>query len=245
MQILPEILIELQELPDSERGEQEGNRKSGRIHRQQQNSARDRVARRSKRQHRGENWPDARSPPKRERETEQESAPDSRLFPAAAQVNIAIQPARHRRTEESDHREREEMNRAKPGEQPATVYERNHAQNREYDSENDANADGQFYENAEQMQPEEQNQRAGNRRERRAMLAQESADGAGRRAERDEDRGESENESERRRKQSRPRRLTLAQLLHADSGKHRNVSGHQRQHARRQKRNQSREKRSS
>src|SRR5580698_280828 len=160
-------------------------------------------------------------------------------------MNVAIQPARHRRTEESDHRERKEVNRSEPGEQRPAVHERDHAQKREHNSENDSHADGQFYKNAEQVQAEEQDQSTGDRRERRAMLPEESADGAGRRTERDEHSRESENESERGGEQTRAWRLTLAQLLHADAGKHRDVSGHQRQHARRQKRNQSREKRSS
>src|ERR1700722_7287417 len=113
-------------------------------------------------------------------------------------MNIAIQPARHRRAEESDHGEREKMDRAEPGEKRAAVDERDHAGKREHNPQNDSDADRQFYENAKQVQPEEQDERSGDGRERGAMLAEESADGAGGCTERDENRRKSENESERR-----------------------------------------------
>src|SRR6202000_362539 len=103
----------------------------------------------------------------------------------------------------------------------------------------------QLDEQSQQMQTEQKNERARDRSQRRAVLAEESADGAGRGAKCDEDRGKSDDKGERRGEQSRARRLTLAQLLHADARQHRDVSGHQRQNARRQERNQPREKSSS
>src|SRR5579863_9552763 len=157
-------------------------------------------------------------------------------------MNVAVQPARQRRAKETDHREREEVNSAQTREKRSAVDERDDPKNRQHDSENEPDPNAEFYEDAKQVETEQKNQSASNGGKRRAVLAKKSADGTGGRAEGNEDGRESEDESERRSEQSRARRLTLAQLLHADAGKHRDVSGHERQNARRQEGNESREK---
>src|SRR5579863_1949586 len=134
------------------------------------------------------------------------------------------------------------MNGAESGEQRSAVHERDHAQKREHNSQNDSDSDRQLDEDPKQVQAKKKNERAGDGRERCTVLAKKSADRTRRGAERDEDRRKSENESERRSEQSRARGLPLAQLLHANAREHRDVSGHERQDARRQKGNQPREK---
>src|SRR6266446_5887864 len=109
MQVLSEALIKLQELSDAERRQQKGNRQASRIDREQQYAARNRIARRCQRQHRRQDWPDARRPTKRKREPQQESAPNSRLSRRTPQMHVAIQPARQRRPEKSNNRKREKV----------------------------------------------------------------------------------------------------------------------------------------
>src|SRR5262249_3645151 len=148
VQILSKALVELQELANAESGEQEGNRETCRIHSEEQHAARNRVAGSCKSKHGRENRADAGRPSERECKAEEKAAPDSGLFAATAQVDVAIEPARHRRAEESDDGEREEMNGAEAGEKRSTVDERNHAEKREDDAKNDSDADGQLDENA-------------------------------------------------------------------------------------------------
>ena len=71
---------------------------------------------------------------------------------------------------------------------------------------------------------------------------QKLADGAGRSAKTDEDDRKSGYKRQRRSEQAVARGLSRPQLLDADPRKHGNVSWHQRQHARRQERNDSRYK---
>src|ERR1700722_11882112 len=110
-------------------------------------------------------------------------------------MDVAIQPASHRRPEESDDRQREEMNGAEPRKQRPSVHQSDCAQNREHNSENNSYTDRQLYEKPEQVKTEQKNQCASDRSKRGAVLAQKSADGAGGGAERDEDGGKSIDES--------------------------------------------------
>jgi len=95
-----------------------------------------------------------------------------------------------------------------------------------------------FGQRAEKVQPEEKDERAGDRGEKRAILAQEGADNAGGSSKRDEDERETGYEGERGGKKTGAGRLPLAQLFHADAGKHGDVTGYERKDARRKKRNQ-------
>jgi len=54
----------------------------------------------------GEDRADAGVPTEGERETEEEAAPDAGLRGTAAEVDVAIEPAGHRRPEKADERER-------------------------------------------------------------------------------------------------------------------------------------------
>src|SRR5579871_2549070 len=180
VEILSEALVELHELADAQRGQQEGNGKTSRIHRQQQHAARDRVACGSERQHRGQNRTDARRPSERKREAKKKSTQDARLFASAAQMHIAVEPARHRRPEEPDHGEREEMDSTEPGKKRPAVNQRNDAEDCKENPEDDSDADRQLDENPEQVEAEKKNQRAGDRSQRGAMLPEKSANRAGR-----------------------------------------------------------------
>ena len=135
------------------------------------------------------------------------------------------------------------MHRAEMKEKRIAPDERNNSEYHQERAENNSDLECQLDEHAQQMQAEQNNQRAGDRRERRAVFAQERTDGAGRCAKRNENRGKSNDKRKRRRKKSAARLLPLPQLLHADAGQHRDIAGHERQHARRKKRNQSSKKR--
>src|SRR2546428_9179719 len=117
MEISAEALIEAQKPADAERGEEKRDRKAGGIHGEQEHAARDGVARRSEREHRCKNRSDARRPTESEGKTEKKAAPDAGLRSALAQMDVAIQPTGHRRTEETNQREREKVNRAESGEE--------------------------------------------------------------------------------------------------------------------------------
>src|SRR5579859_2208520 len=218
--MLSEALIKTQELANTERGKKKRNGEAGGIHRKQQNSARDGIAGRRERQHGGKNRSDARRPAEREREAEQKSAPDAGLRAAGVQAHVAIQPARHGRTEKTNHRQREEMNCAESGEERSAAEKRDDPQYRKQRSENEAGADRKFDQYAEQMQSEKKNEGAGDWSEQRPVLAKKRADGARGRAERDEHHGKSENKGERRSEETGARRLSLTQLLHANAGEH-------------------------
>ena len=85
------------------------------------------------------------------------------------------------------------------------------------------------------MKSEENNERTGDGRKQRAILAQESADGAGGCAEADEHHGKSEDEGEGGREEAGFRLLTLAELLDTDAGEHGDVAGNEGKHARGEK----------
>src|SRR5579864_7545675 len=107
MQILPKVFVKNHELADAQGREQKGNGQPCRIHRQQKNASGNRVASGRKRQNGGENGSDAGGPAEGEGESKQETAPDPWLGDAAAKVHVAIEPARHRRTEKANQRKRE------------------------------------------------------------------------------------------------------------------------------------------
>src|SRR5438477_1766866 len=238
-----EALIELEKLSDTDGRQQKRNRQSGGVSRQQQHAAENCRARGGQRENCRENRPDARRPTECKRESEQESAPNSRLLGCTAQMHVAIQPASQSRAKKSNHRQREKVHRAEMKEKRIAPDQRNNSEYHQQRAENNSDLERQLDEHAQQMQAEQNNQRTGDRRERCTIFAQERTDGAGRCAKRNEYGRKSEHKRKRRCKKSAARLLPLPKLLHANSGQHRNVSGHERQHARRKKRNQSREKR--
>ena len=122
------------------------------------------------------------------------------------------------------------------------VKKRSDSKRDEDNAEDDASAEVQFDERADQMKAEEQDQGAGDGSEKRAVLAEEGTDGAGGGAKTDEDDGEAGDESESGREKAGSGDIALAELLHADAGKHGNVAGNERQHAGREKRDQPGEK---
>src|SRR6266566_6518571 len=117
MEISTEALIETQKPADAHGGEEKGDRKAGGIDGEQEHAARDGVARRSEREHRRENRSDARRPTESKGKTEKKAAPHAGLRSTLAQMDVAIQPTCHRRTEEANQREREKVNRAEPVEE--------------------------------------------------------------------------------------------------------------------------------
>src|SRR4029077_10039930 len=90
------------------------------------------------------------------------------------------------------------------------------------------------------MQAEQDYDSPGNRSHQRLMLQQKLSDGARRSAETDEYHGESRDKRQRGSKQAITRGLPRAQLLDADARKHRDIARHERKHARRQERDDSR-----
>src|SRR5712692_4614806 len=160
MKMLSEALVETQELADAKSGEQERNGETGGVHGKEQNSARDGIAGGGERKHRRKNWSDARCPAKRERETEEEAAPDPGLRAAGAQADVAVQPSRHHWSEEADQGKREEMNGAQSGEEWSAAEKRDGSYDHAATTENEAGAHGEFDQYPEQVQSEEQDERA-------------------------------------------------------------------------------------
>src|SRR6202030_3366452 len=208
--MLSEALVKTEKLADTERGEKKGNGKARGVDRKKQDSARDGIAGGGERQHGRENWSDAGRPTERERETEQEAAPDAGLCAAGLQANIAIEPTRHRRPEETDHGKREKVHGAESGEKRPAAEKRDGSENGEQDSENEAGAHGEFYQYAEQVQTEEENESAGNGSKQSAVLAEKRADGAGGSAKGNEHDRKSKHEGKRGSEQTAARRLPLA-----------------------------------
>src|ERR1700693_755852 len=113
MQVSPESLVKTEKLVDSNRGEQEGDRKARRIHCQQKNAARNRLRVCGQHQDGGENRADARRPAKGECEAEKETAGHARkrgagpgfflrLAAEIVKAQIAVEPARQRRSSEEN-----------------------------------------------------------------------------------------------------------------------------------------------
>src|SRR5690348_5111019 len=86
-----------------------------------------------------------------------------------------------------------------------------------------------------EMQAEKNDERAGDGSEFGAMLAQESAHGAGGRSERDENDGKANHEGKGGGKEAAAGLLALAKLFQADAGKHGDITGDERENARGQK----------
>ena len=106
MKILSKVFVEDHELADAQCGEKERNRKAGGIDGEEQDAARDGVAASGKNEHGAEDRADARRPAESEGEAEEEAAPDAGLRGLGAEVDVAIEPARERRAEESNDGER-------------------------------------------------------------------------------------------------------------------------------------------
>src|SRR5438128_6214510 len=241
--MLSEALIKLKKLPDTNRGQQKGNRQAGRIGGQKQYTAKNGFTRRCECKDGSKNWSDARRPTKRKCKTKKKTAPNARLLGCAAQVDVAIQPARQCRAEKSNHRKRKEMNCAKMQKEWITVDERNNSERNKNRAKDNSGLECQLDQHPEQMQTKQKDERAGNRRKCRAVLPQKRTDSAGRSPKGNKNGGKSKHERKCRSKKSAARLLSLAELLHADAGKHGDVSGHERQYARRKKRNQACKKR--
>src|SRR5260370_27917308 len=105
MEIFSKVLIENHKLADAERGEQERNGEACGVNGEEQDATGDGVTGGGERENGGENRADARRPAEGERETQEEDAPGARLSRAAAEVDIALQPAGHRRAEKAEKRE--------------------------------------------------------------------------------------------------------------------------------------------
>src|SRR5215472_7877828 len=244
MEILSKILVKRHELADSQSRKQKRNRQPGRIHGEKQHPARDGRAVRGKNENGTKDGADARGPAESEGEAQQKAAPDAGLRGLGAQVDVAIEPARHRRTKKTNQREREKVYRAESGKERSLPQQREDSKPSENHAENHPDANREFPESAREMQAKEKDQCTRNWSKQRAVLKEEGTDGAGRGAKRNEYHGETRDKRRRRGKQSGARNLTLTQLLHADAGKHRDIAGHQRKHTRGKKRNQPGQKRS-
>src|SRR5215472_3236231 len=237
MEILAKILVKRHELADSQSGKQKRNRQPGRIHGEKQHPARDGRAVRGKNENGAKDRADARGPSESEGEAQQKAAPDAGLGGLGAQMDVSVEPARHRRTKKTNQREREKVYRAESGKERSLPQQRDNSKPSENRAENHPNAHREFPEGAREMQAKEKDQCARNRRQQGAVLKEEGADGTGRGAKRNEHHGETRDKRRRGGKQSGARNLTLTQLLHADAGKHRDIAGHQRKHTRGKKRN--------
>src|SRR5712692_3723239 len=112
VEIFAKVLVENHELADAQSRKQKRNGQAGGIHGEQKNATGDGVAGGGESENGGQDGTDAGCPAESKREAEQKAAPNARLRGAAAQMHIAIEPTGHRRTEEADQREREEVHAA-------------------------------------------------------------------------------------------------------------------------------------
>ena len=225
------LLIKAQEAADAERRDEKRDRETGGIDRQQKNSLPDRVARGRDREHAGENRADAGRPAEGEGETHQEAARGSGLSAEILETNVAIEPARERRTEQKNQGDGDEVYGLQPRAEKACTEAERDSSSDERDTDEQSCAHGNFREQAGEVQAEEDDQRAGDGRERGAIAQEEGADGAGGCAEGNEDDGKSGDECEGRGEQAGAGRFAFFQLLDADAGEHGNVAGHQRKDA--------------
>src|SRR5437588_4491327 len=109
MKIFSKVLVENHELADAQSGKQKGNGEPGGVDGEQQNAASDGLAVCRKNEHGTKDRADTRSPAESECEAEEEAAPYARLRSFGAKMDVAIEPARHRRAEEADRGKREKM----------------------------------------------------------------------------------------------------------------------------------------
>jgi hypothetical protein len=245
MKIFAEIFVEGHELTDAESGEKKGNGEASGIYGEEKHAAADFIAGSSDSKNRGEDRADAGRPAKGKREAEEESAERARFGDRTLEANVAIEPTRQRGAEKSDDGEREEVDGAKIGKERCVAGKRKCAETDEQNAEDDADAGAELDEDAEEMKAEKKNERASDWSERAAIFLEESADGAGRGTKGYEDDGEAEYKSERGRKEAGAGDFPLAELLHADAGKHGDVAGNEGKYAGRQERDQPGEKSSS
>jgi len=229
-------------LADAKGGEQEGDSQAGGINREEKDAAGDGVAGGGESQNGGENGADAGRPAEGEREAQEEAAPDAGLRDAAAEVDVTIEPAGHRRAEKADERERKKVRSAETGKEGRATEKRRNPKSDQNDPEDDSRPEIEFHQRADEVKAKEKDQCAGDGGEEGAVLAKEGTDGASGGAEGDEDDGEAGNESERRKEETGAREFAFAELLHADAGKHGDIARNERQNAGRKKRNEPREK---
>ena len=102
VQVLPKILIETEEARETEGGEEKRNGKSGGIDGKEKDTASDSVACCSEEEDGGEDRTDARRPAEGKSKAEKEAAPDAGLTDAAAEVDVAVEPACQGWAEEAD-----------------------------------------------------------------------------------------------------------------------------------------------
>jgi len=93
-------------------------------------------------------------PTEGERETEEEAAPDAGLGGTASEVDVAIEPAGHRRAEKADEREREKMRSAQAGKERGMAKVGGDAESDENDTEDDSGAKIEFDERADEVKAE-------------------------------------------------------------------------------------------
>src|SRR5258708_8827106 len=189
MEIFSKVLVENHELADAERGEQERNGEAGGVDGEEEEAAGNGVAGGGERENGGEDRADARRPAEGEREAQEEAAPDARLRGAAAEVDIAIQPAGHRRAEKADKREREKMRSAQSSEERGVAEIGRNAESDEDHAKDNSPAQIEFDQPADETNAEEKDQGSSDRGEKRAILAKERANCAGRGAERNKNEG--------------------------------------------------------
>src|SRR5215472_15879397 len=164
MEILAKILVKRHELADSQSGKQKRNRQPGRIHGEKQHPARDGRAVRGKNENGTKDRVDARGPSESEGEAQQKAAPDAGLGGLGVQVDVAIEPARHRRTKKTNQRKRKKVYRAESGKERSLAQQRDNSKPGENHAEKQPNAHLEFPEGAGEMQTKEQDQRARNGR---------------------------------------------------------------------------------
>src|SRR4029077_8176963 len=165
------------------------------------------------------------------------------LGPSVAKVYVPIKPLCEDRPKKADDRKREKMEQAQAEEEWPVMDKGSDAQNYKQRAQNHSGAEGELHQGADKVQTEKQDKGSRNGRHSRPILLKKCPDSTCCGAERNEHDGETDDKGERGSEQTSPRLLTLAQLLHADAGEHRDVSGNEREYAGRQKRNQPGDKR--
>src|SRR5215472_1338095 len=127
VEILSKILVKRHELADSKSRKQKRNCQPGRINGKKKDPAGNGLAIGGKNKNGAQDGADARSPTEREGEPQKEAAPDPGLAGLGAQVDVAIEPARHRRTKKTNQREREKVYGTESGNERSLAQQRDNS----------------------------------------------------------------------------------------------------------------------
>src|SRR5713226_3653592 len=180
VKVLSEALVKTKEAAQPQCRQDKRDGQSGGINGEKKNSAGDRVAGGGNGQNGGENRPDAGSPAKSKSKAHQEPAPGAGLAAEIPEMNVAVQPAGQHRAQKKNHRDSQNLNRSETSAGESRPRKQQPGSRRKNRSHNQPGANRNLREEADQVQPEQYDQRSRNWRQQVAVAHQKLAYRAGR-----------------------------------------------------------------